>query len=410
MIQIPTPDLADPRFKANPHPFYTRLRADAPVFRVALPDRQIAWLVTRYDDVVATLKDPRLAKDPQNAQPIGRRRREPWVPGFARPLVRNMLDLDEPDHTRLRVLVQKAFTPRYVEQLSGRIQAICDQLLDAVQDTSSFDLMAAYAQPLPVTIISEMLCVPPHHRARFAHWSNSMVATATTWDRLRIVPTVWLFIRYLRRLIAYRRVRPGDDLTSALIRVESEHDRLSADELLAMLVILLIAGHETTVNLIGSGTLALLEHPDQLDRLRHEPSRIKPAPSLINPTIEELLRYTSPVDIATERYAREDMVIAGQPIPQGDQVLGVLGSANHDPCKFSDPDRLDIARQPNEHLAFGQGRHYCLGAPLARLEGAIAISTLLRRVPDLRLAQPPASLRWRKSVQLRGLSALPVLQ
>jgi cytochrome P450 PksS len=403
MIQFPTPDLADPRFKANPHPFYTRLRAHAPVYRVELPDRQIAWLVTRYDDVAATLKDPRLAKDPQNAQPIGRRRREKWVPGFARPAARNMLDLDEPDHTRLRVLVQKAFTPRYVEQLSGRIQAICDQLLAAVQDATSFDLMAAYAQPLPVTIISEMLGVPPHHRAQFARWSNSMVAVSTTWDRLRIVPTVWFFFRYLRRLIAYRRVRPGDDLTSALIRVESEHDRLSADELLAMLVILLIAGHETTVNLIGSGTLALLEHPDQLDRLKQDPSLIKPA-------IEELLRYTSPVDIATERYAREDMVIAGQPILQGEQVLGVLGSANHDERKFSDPDGLDIARQPNEHLAFGQGRHYCLGAPLARLEGAIAISTLLRRVPDLHLAQPVTSLRWRKSVQLRGLSALPVLQ
>ena len=403
MLQIATPNLADPRFKANPHPFYAQLRNEAPAFRVALPDRQVAWLITRYDDAAAMLKDPRLANDPQNAQPIGRRRRDPWVPGFARAVARNMLDVDEPDHTRLRALVQKAFTPRYVEHLSGRIQAICDQLLDAVQDETSFDLMAAYALPLPVTIIAEILGVPPHHRAKFAHWSNRMVAVSTIWERLQVIPTVWFFIRYLRRLIAYRRVRPGDDLTSALIRVESEHDRLSADELLAMLFVLLIAGHETTVNLIGSGTLALLEHPDQLDRLKHDPSLIKPA-------IEELLRYTSPVEIASERYAREDVVIAGQAIPQGEQVLGVLGSANHDERKFSDPDRLDVARQPNEHLAFGQGRHYCLGAPLARLEGAIAINTLLRRMPDLRLAQPSDSLRWRKSVQLRGLSVLPVLQ
>jgi len=396
MTQTATPNLADPRFKARPHPFYARLRSEAPVHRVQLPDRQIAWLVTRYDDVAAALKDPRFAKNPQNAQPVGRRRRDPWVPAFARPLTRNMLDLDEPDHTRLRVLVQKAFTPRYVEQLQSRIQAISDQLLDAVQHERSLDLMAAYALPLPVTIIAEMLGVPPRHRATFTRWSNSLVAVSSTWERLRVVPTVWLFIRYLRRLIAYRRAHPGDDLTSGLIRAETERDRLSADELLAMIVVLLIAGHETTVNLIGGGTLALLEHPDQLDRLKQDPSLIKSA-------IEELLRYTSPVDIATERFAREDIVIAGQSIPQGEQMLAVIGSANHDERKFADPDGLDITRHPNEHLAFGQGRHYCLGAPLARLEGAIAISTLLRRMPDLRLAQPPESLSWRRGIFLRGL-------
>jgi cytochrome P450 len=397
--QIATPNLADPRFKANPHPFYARLRAGAPAYRARLADRRVAWLVTRYDDVAAALKDPRLVKDRLNAAPAGRRGRGPWMPGFVKPLTRNMLDLDEPDHTRLRTLVQKAFTPRLVEWLRARIQALCDRLLEGAQRGGSLDLIAAYALPLPVTIIAEMLGVPPRHRARFSRWSNRVVAVSSARDLLLALPHLWLFMRYLRRLIEHRRLHPRDDLTSGLVHAEEAGDRLSEDELLAMVFLLLVAGHETTVNLIGSGMLALLQHPDQLDRLKRDPSLIKPA-------VEELLRYTSPVEIATERFAREDMVIAGVSIPRGEQVLAVIGSANRDERKFADPDALDITRQPNEHLAFGQGRHYCLGAPLARLEGAIAISTLLRRMPDLRLARPAERLRWRRGMFLRGLKEL----
>jgi len=401
MTELVMLNLADPRFKANPHPFYARLRAEAPVYRVRLPDRQHAWLVTRYDDAAGALRDPRLVHDRMNAVTAEQRGREPWTPGFAQPLTLNMLDRDEPDHTRLRTLVQKAFTPRMIEQLRSQIEGLCDRLLDAAQREHALDLVAAYAMPLPVTIIAEMLGVPESHHARFSRWSNMLVGVSSIWDRIRVVPQVWLFVRYLRRLIDARRANPRDDLISGLVQAEADGDYLSRDELLAMVFMLLIAGFETTVNLIGSGTLALLEHPDQFDRLKQDPSLIKPA-------VEELLRYTSPLDIASERSAREDMVIASQTISRGEQVLAVIGSANRDERKFAGAHRLNITRQPNEHLAFGQGRHYCLGAPLARLEGAIAIGTLLRRMPDLRLTRPSDPLRWRRGVFLRGLTALPL--
>jgi cytochrome P450 len=213
---------------------------------------------------------------------------------------------------------------------------------------------------------------------------------------------VWAFMRYLRRLFERRRADPRDDLITALVQAEEAGDKLSEDELLAMVFLLLIAGHETTVNLIASGTLALLRHPDQLARLRHDPSLIKSA-------VEELLRYTSPVEMATERFAREDVIIAGTTIPRGELVLAVIGSANRDERQFEDPDTLRLDREPNRHLAFGQGGHYCLGAPLARLEGQIAISTLLRRLPDVRLAGGPESLRWRRGLFLRGLEKLPLI-
>ena len=401
-MQSATPNLADPRFKADPHPFYARLRAKVPVYRVRLADRQSAWLVTRYDDVAATLKDQRLAKDRSNAAPVGRRRREPWMPGFVRPLTRNMLDLDEPDHTRLRALVHRAFTPRLVEQLRTRIQTRCDRLLDAARRRDTLDLVAAYAFPLPISIIAEMLGVPARHRGRFRRWSDSVVAVSSARDLVLALPHLWLFMRYLRRLIDHRRAHPRDDLLTGLIQAEEAGDRLSDDELLAMVFLLLVAGHETTVNLIASGTLALLRHPDQLNRLKQEPTLVRPA-------VEELLRYTSPVEIATERFAREELVIAYQTIARGDQVLAVIGSANRDERQFPDPDMLDITRQPNEHLAFGQGRHYCLGASLARLEGAVAIGTLLRRMPDVRLARPRQPLRWRRGLFLRGLRELPLI-
>jgi cytochrome P450 PksS len=322
--------------------------------------------------------------------------------GFVRPLTRNMLDLDEPDHTRLRALVHRAFTPRLVEQLRTRIQTRCDRLLDAARHRGTLDLVAAYAFPLPISIIAEMLGVPARHRGRFRRWSDSVVAVSSARDLVLALPHLWLFMRYLRRLIEHRRVHPRDDLLTGLIQAEEAGDRLSDDELLAMVFLLLVAGHETTVNLIASGMLALLRHSDRLNRLRQEPT-------LIGPAVEELLRYTSPIEIATERFAREDLMIAGQTIARGDQVLAVIGSANRDERQFPDPDILDITRQPNEHLAFGQGRHYCLGASLARLEGSVAIGTLLRRMPDVRLARPWQPLRWRRGMFLRGLRELPLI-
>jgi cytochrome P450 len=404
---IVAPDLASPAFKANPYPFYARLRAEAPVWSATLRDRRTAWLVTRYEDVAGVLKDDTFAKDKLNAMDSEQRAKTPWVPGFLKPLERNMLDLDDPDHVRLRALVSKAFTPRLIERLRGRIDALCEELLDAMERErkrkDGTDLVAGYALPLPATVIAELLGVPAEDHARFHRWSNRLVSVSSGRDMLRALPAALAFVRYLRNLVERRRADPEDDLITALIRAEETGDKLSEDELLAMAFLLLVAGHETTVNLIASGTLALLEHPEQTARLRRDPSLVKPA-------VEELLRYTSPVELATERYARKDTEIRHTRIPRGGLVLAVLGSANRDEQHFEDPDVLDLARDPNRHLAFGRGGvHHCLGAPLARMEGQIALSALLLRFPGARLAMAPELLRWRRGLFLRGLEKLPLV-
>jgi cytochrome P450 len=405
--EIVAPDLASPAFKANPYPYYARLRGEAPVWRATLRDRRTAWLVTRYEDVARVLKDDSFAKDKLNAMNPEQRAKTPWVPGFLKPLERNMLDLDDPDHARLRAIVSKAFTPRLIERLRGRIEELCAELLDAMERQrkrkGGTDLVAGYALPLPATVIAEQLGVPAEDQARFHRWSNRLVSVSSGRDMLSALPAALSFVRYLRRLVDRRRADPQDDLITALIRAEEAGDRLSEDELLAMAFLLLVAGHETTVNLIASGTLALLEHPQQTERLRRDPSLAKPA-------VEELLRYTSPVEMATERYAREDTQIAGTTIPRGELVLAVLGSANRDERLFEDPEALDLARDPNRHLAFGRGGvHHCLGAPLARMEGQIALDAFLRRFPGARLATAPEALLWRRGLFLRGLERLPLV-
>ncbi len=395
-------DLVSPQFNANPYPFFARLRAEAPVQQVMLPGMPPAWLVTRYEDVLAALKDRRFVKDRLNAVPAGGSVKQPWVPGFVKPLTRNMLDLDAPDHTRLRTLVHKAFSPRTIEQMRARIQTLTDELLDAVEDRGGMDLIRDYALPLPTTIIAGMLGVPVEDRHRFHRWSSAIVATnPSTLGMIRAIPNIIAFLRYIRRLVKARRRDPGDDLVSALVQAEEAGDQLSEDELVSMVFLLLVAGHETTVNLIGNGVLALIGHPDQLESLREDPERIGLA-------VEELLRFCGPLKVATERYAREDSAIAGTTIPQGELVYLGLASANRDEQQFDDPDRLDVTRTPNRHLAFGQGVHFCLGAPLARLEGQIAIDTLLRRTRDLRLSVPHEALKWQRGLIIRGLRALPV--
>jgi cytochrome P450 len=389
-------NIASSQFKANPFPFYARLRTEAPVYRTKLPDQRNAWLVTRYQDVVALLKDDRFSKDRVKAQT------QPWMPGMFKPLMRNMLDLDAPDHTRLRGLVHKVFTPPRIENLRQRIQDLTDELLNRVQNHGRMDLIHDYALQIPTTIIAEMLGVPSKDRLKFHRWSSAGVSSsASRSGMLRAIPYIMAFVRYIRSLVKARRVKPEDDLISALAGAEEAGNQLSGDELLAMVVLLLVAGHETTVNLIGNGALALLEHPDQLSRLYHDPTLIKSG-------IEELLRHSGPLETATERYPREDTCVAGIKIPHGELVFAVLASANRDEQQFEHADRLDLGREPNLHVAFGQGSHYCLGASLARLEGQIAIATLLRRMPDLRLATPRNGLRWRRGLVLRGLEALPV--
>lgn len=396
-------DVTSARFKADPFPFYAQLRAEAPVFPVTMPipTKRRAWLVTRYDDVLNVLKDPRFAKDPRNALSPEQLKKMPWIPPMFKPLQQNMLDLDSPDHTRLRALVHKAFTLRLIEQMRDQIQALTNELLDAVEQQGSMDLIADFALPLPLIIIGRILGVPATDNHKFHRWTKTLLAAGTDVNYLVVIPAVIRFLSYLKSLIKERRAHPKDDLITALVQAKDGSDQLSSDEVLAMIFLLLIAGHETTVNLIGSGSLALLEQPDQMEKLRSEPALIKPA-------IEELLRFVCPVEMATERYAREDITVSGTTIPRGELVLAVIGSANRDANYFDNPDALDITRENNKHLAFGQGIHYCLGAPLARLEGQIAISTLLQRLPNLRLSVAPDQIRWRSGFILRGLEALPV--
>jgi cytochrome P450 PksS len=403
MNEMAAPDLASSRFKADPYPFYARLRAEAPVWRTTLRDKRMAWIVTRYEDVAWVLKDDRIAKDPLNAQDPEQLARQPWVPGFLKPLERNMLDVDEPDHRRLRTLVSKAFTPRLIERLRHRIERICQELLDDIERPGKAEFVRDYALPLPATVIAELLGIPASDHRKFHRWSNRIVSISSGRDVWRALPAALSFLRYLRKMVERRRTQPEDDLMSALVQAEEAGDKLGEDELLAMAFLLLVAGHETTVNLIASGTLALIEHPGQLDRLERDPSLIKPA-------VEELLRYTSPVEIATERYARQDLEVAGKVVPRGELVLAVLGSANRDERYFENPDTLDLTRDPNKHLAFGRGGvHHCLGAPLARMEGQIALTALLQRFPGLRLAVSPESLRWHRGLFLRGLESLPLV-
>lgn len=394
-------DIYRAEFKANPFPFYARLRAEQPVYQTNLPDKTRVWLVTRYEDVYSLLKDERFAKDRRNAMTPEQLRKQPWVPRMFRPLERNMLDLDPPDHTRLRGLVHKAFSPRLIEQMQTRVQTLAGELLDAVAKKGEMDLIRDYALPLPMTLITEILGVPPGDRDKFHKWSKVIVSVNQFSNNWRVIHAVWSFNRYLRAFFRKRRAEPKDDLITALIQAEEAGDSLSEDELFAMVFLLLVAGHETTVNLIGTGTLELLKHPAEMQKLRDDRSLIKPG-------VEELLRYTAPVFLSTERFAREDVTIQGVTIPRGEMTFGVIGSANRDETVFVNADSLDLARENNKHLSFGFGIHFCLGAPLARLESQIAINTLLDRMPDLRLKGPAESLRWRPSLILRGLDELPV--
>jgi cytochrome P450 PksS len=396
MESVRASELARPQFKANPHPFYARLRAECPVIRVTLPFYSQAWLVTRYDDVVAMFKDERLSHDISA--------RATWLPGFTRPLTHHMLNRDPPDHTRLRALVSKAFTPQRTERLRARIQAVCDELLATLEKDSGGDLIAGYALPLPLTVIAELLGIPAADRRRFHRLTQGSLAIGAPTGLLdvpRAIPYVWLLIRYFRKLFAERRVRPRDDLLSALVQAEEAGDRLSEDELLGMAILLLFAGYETTVHLIGSGALALLQDAGQRERFVRDPW-------LVDSAIEELLRYTSPVEITPPRVTIDPVRIGPVAIPRGEFVAGVLGSANRDESQFPDPDRLDLGRSPNRHLAFGQGSHFCLGATLARMEGQIALTALLHHFPRLRLVRPAESLRWRRLLPLRALAELPV--
>jgi cytochrome P450 PksS len=395
-------DIYSAAHKRDPFPFYAQLRRDAPICEVPLPIFKRAWLVTRYDDVVACLKDEtRFAKDPRNVGLKSSKSLPWWTPGRLRALSENMLDLDDPGHRRLRVLINKAFSRARIEELRGRVEALAEELVDRMIAKPQPDVVQDFALPLPLTVISDLLGLPEQDRPRFRKWTNAFFGAHSQWRVALFMPSILAFVSYLKALIATRRHSPTDDLVSALIMAEESGDKLSENELVAMLMLLIIAGHETTANLIGNGTLALLENPGERDRLAGDPS-------LMETAVEELLRFTAPVETATERYAMQDMRWHDASIRRGDVVFPIIASANRDASRFTEPDRLDVGRNPNPHVAFGDGVHYCAGSHLARLEGRIAFGCLLRRLPRLRLAGPAEDLRWRPSPVVRGLEALPV--
>jgi cytochrome P450 len=395
-----------PQLLQDPYPFYKMLRNSNPVFRVPVGDTDSPglWILTRHRDVQAVLKDARFSVDRRRAAIVEQfRDRLPIQAALGEEGgLRSMLLMDPPDHTRVRGLVSKAFTPRRVAELRPRIEAIVTTLLDSVEGGGAFDLIDQIAAPLPAIVIAELLGVPAEDHRQFKEWSSALVSaigSANPLDgRAQFERALGHLLDYLRGIIAERRKAPQDDLISAMLEAQEERDALSDAELLATSNLLLIAGHETTTNLIGNGTLALLRNPEQFARLRDDRSLMRSA-------IDELLRYDSPVQ-ATARVALEPVALDGATLPTGAMAMTGIGAANRDPEVFDDPDRLDLGRTNNHHLSFGFGAHFCLGAPLARLEAEIAFDALLDRYPKLELASE--TLTYRPSPVLRGLTALPV--
>ncbi|MCW2721729.1 MAG: vitamin 1,25-hydroxylase [Pseudonocardiales bacterium] len=386
-----TLDLFDGSFWNDPYPAYDAARADEPVRRVDLPDGPV-WMMFRHADVRAALTDARLSKDWRWTLPPEQRAEAPDQP------LPMMLLMDPPGHTRLRKLVSRSFTLRRMEELRPRVEAFATQLLDELPATGKVDLMADYAFLLPVYVICELLGVPPEDRDDFAAWSNTMVDEST---RDQAMEAAGKLHGYLSQLIDAKRENPDDALISALIQEADGGDRLSQAELVAMAMLLLIAGHETTVNLIGNGVLALLTHPEQLALVRERPE-------LMASAVEEFLRWDSPIHSTPVRFAAEDVEYSGVTIPAGAVVILSLAAANRDAGRFDDPEELKVDRDASGHVAFGHGLHHCLGAQLARIEGQEAIGLLLARRPDIALAVDPVDLTYRRSTLIRGLKTLPV--
>jgi cytochrome P450 len=389
-------------FQRNPYPFYDDLRTEAPIFYW---DEGQMWLFTRYDDISALLRDKRLGRTMDHILLRERRQLAP-IPETEAPFHKlsqhSMFDKEPPDHTRLRSLVHKVFTPRRVESLRERIQSVTDNLLDQIAGQGTMDILEDFAIPLPVTVIAELLGVPEADRHRLRPWSRDIVAMYeldhTQEQARRAVQAAVEFSDYLRVLVSERRRNPQDDLISALVLVQEAGDQLSEDELISTCVLLLNAGHEATVNVIGNGMLALLKHPAQMGSLLDNPA-------LVSTAVEEMMRYDTPLQLF-RRWALEDVEYRGFAFKQGTEVALMFGAANRDPTRFPNPHNFDITREDNLHIAFGSGIHYCLGAPLARLELQIAIGTLLRRFPNIKLAG--AEPEFRAAYVIRGLQKLQV--
>jgi cytochrome P450 len=392
----PEPDFVDDP-SIDPQPQYARLRATCPVPQMVRANGARHYLVTRYEDAKAALTDPRLMKDSRYGEQALADRGRTLADFDTTAVNRTMLSADPPDHTRLRRLVAAEFTAHRCESLRPRVQEIAEELVSAFEGKGEAELMREFASPLPTRVIAELLGVP---REDLADFQSIAIDLALPWGEPVQVQAQIAVARYLARQIRAKRERPGDDLLSSLISSQ-EADRLDEDELRGTALLLLMAGYETTSNLIGGGMLALLRHPDQYKLLRERPE-------LIPDAVEELLRHSGPIDRTPDRYASQDMEIGGTPIPAGGAVLVAVNSANRDGDAFDDPDTLDVTRKARGHLAFGHGIHFCLGAPLARIEAQVAFATLLERLPELELAVPAQALTYHPADLIRVLAALPV--
>ena len=401
---VPQPyDLFSAQFKADPFPTYAQMRLRHPIYAHRTPNGTTIWYITRYDDVLAVLQDDEhFCKDPRhsglstaNSRPVRRT-------AIHRLINENMLFSDPPDHTRLRSLVSQTFTPQRIAHQAGLITETAESLIDGFRFKGGVDLIAAFAFPLPVYVISKLLGIPDEDIQLIAGWSQAIISPGSrNLNFTQRRQQVQALVRYLNDMFSVRRAEPQDDLISDLVHAEQAGDKLSEFELSSMVVLLLVTGHETTVNLIGNGALALIQNPDQLNQLRNEPN-------LWDSAIEEILRYDGPVETSTSRWARKDVLIDGQLIKRGDSVRIVLTSANRDPSHFDSAGALLLERKANKHLAFGYGIHYCLGAPLARMEGKIALRTLFDSLGKIKLVSAPDRLCWRSGVLFRGLEKLEV--
>ncbi|MGH2616546.1 MAG: cytochrome P450 family protein [Thermomicrobiales bacterium] len=423
-------NISDPQFMATAYDTYAELREEGPVTRIKFRsgfegeesgsprDRMFnteTYFVTKYDDVISTLLDDRFSVDPKTVMTPEQREKTPEAPEEFRPFARSLLTIDPPDHTRIRKLVQPSFTGRGMEAMRPGIQEIVDNLLDRAEREAAargetapnrrMELIEALAYPFPVAVISDMLGIPREDRQKIRGWTQNLIRVDRGNDpekQEEVRAGLREFTAYLTGLFARKRVEPTDDMISRMVLIEEDNDVLDEEEMLATVFLMYLAGHVTTVNLVGNGVVALLTHPEQLAKLQADPG-------LAKNVVEETLRYWGPVDFIARRIATEDLEIAENPIAKGDHVAVGLASANRDPERFVDPNAFDITREDaNRHVAFGRGIHVCLGAPLARVEGQVAFETLIRRYPDLRLAVPADEIKWGGSF-LRGFGQVPLL-
>ncbi|PGW36778.1 cytochrome P450 [Bacillus cereus] len=394
-------NLASAQFKEDAYEIYKESRKMQPILFVNEVEIGKEWLITRYEDALPLLKDNRLKKDQANVFPQDTKNMYLSVDNSDH-LTTHMLNSDPPNHSRLRSLVQKAFTPKMISQLDGRIQRVADDLISEIERKGTLNLVDDYSFPLPIIVISEMLGIPKEDQAKFRIWSHAVIASPETPEEIKETEKqLSEFITYLQYIVDVKRKNPKEDLVSALILAENEGHKLSARELYSMIMLLIVAGHETTVNLITNTVLALLENPNQLQLLKDNPK-------LIDSAIEEGLRYYSPVEVTTARWAAEPFQIHDQTIQKGDMVIISLASTNRDETVFEKPEVFDITRENNRHIAFGHGSHFCLGAPLARLEAKIAITTLLKRMPELQIKGNREEIKWQGNYLMRSLEELPL--